>query len=74
MALDVKNLTHYPRNPRAGYTVILEVTGQTAEVIHWVERYKAEYPAEGYGTWVASRDQLPEGRLRVTIRRSNCCD
>jgi hypothetical protein len=74
MAVEVKNLTTYPKNPRAGYTVIFEVTGPTNEVHRWIERYQAEYPPEGYGTWTPAQDELPGGRLRVTVRRSNSCD
>ncbi len=74
MAVEIKNLTVYPRHRQFGYTVILEVTGPTHEVQRWIDDYLCEYPAAGYGTWVASRDQLPEGRLRVTVRRNDSCD
>ena len=74
MAVEVKDRTVYPKNPRAGYTVILEVIGPTLEVLCWIENYKVEFPPQGYGTWVAARDQLPEDRLRVTVRRNNSCD
>jgi hypothetical protein len=74
MSVDVQNLTVYPKNPRAGYTVIKQVTGPAEEVRLWVEKYQAEYPPQGYGTWVAAHDELPGGRLRVTVRRSDSCD
>ncbi len=74
MAVEVKNLTKYPRSPRAGYTVVLQVTGPADEVNAWVQNYSREYPPPGYGTWVAAREELPEGRLRVTVRRSDSCD
>ncbi len=74
MSLDIQNLTTYPKRPRAGYIVIRHVTGPADEVQTWVGRYQAEFPPQGYGTWVASREELPEGRLRVVVRRSDSCD
>lgn len=74
MSVHVKDLTVYPKNPRAGYTVTLEVTGLPLEVLLWLENYRHEYPPQGYGTWTTSRDELPGGRLRVTVRRNNSCD
>ncbi len=74
MAVEVKDRTVYPTNPRAGYTVIMEVTGLALEVLCWIEDYKAEYPPQGYGTWTPVRDELPGGLLRVTVRRSSSCD
>ncbi len=74
MAVEIRDRTAYPNNPRAGYTVILEVTGLALEVLCWIESYKAEFPPEAYGTWTPSQDELPGGRLRVTVRRSSSCD
>ncbi len=74
MAVEVKDRTVYPKHPRAGYTVIKEVTGLALEVLCWIEDYKAEYPPQGYGTWTTGQDELPGDRLRVTVRRNNSCD
>lgn len=74
MSLDIQNLTVYPKNPRAGYRVVMQVTGPTQEVQSWVEHYMQDYPPPGYGTWITSREELPDWRLRVTVQRSDSCD
>jgi hypothetical protein len=74
MTLDIQNLTVHPRNPRAGYTVILRVTGAAEEVRTWISRYMAEFPPEGYGTWTSEREDLPNGHLRVLVHRGSSCD